>query len=106
MGEKYISDYTRFIAELKSKDPGIEEGQRAGRAIFWDKRIDLAQEKRFHESELAQPAYVYQNRVGPEGDDDGKGASQSGEISASQDKVAILNPGDVRTPGTPAANKP
>lgn len=100
MGDKYISDHTKFIAEMKSKDPGIEQGQRAGRAIFWDKRIDLDEEKRFHQSEVAQLAYVYQNSVGPERNDDGKSENKAGENNLGDGK-----PGDVKTPGTPATNK-
>ena len=95
MGDKYVSDHTKFIAEMKSKDPGIEEGQRRGRAIYWDKRIDLDEEKRFHQSEVAQPAYAYQNSVGPERNDGGNG----------ENTAAGAKPGDVKTPGTPATNK-
>jgi hypothetical protein len=83
MGDKYITDHTKFIAEMKRRDPGIEEGQRRGRAILWDKRIDLEQSRRFQQSEVAQPPYVYQNYVGP----------------------PKPEPGDTRTPGTPATNK-
>ena len=96
MGDKYISDHTKFIADMKSKDPAIEEGQRRGRAIFWDKRVDLDESKRFQQSEVAQPAYVYQNHVGPEGKDESK---------PGEDSAADAKPGDVKSPGTPATNK-
>ena len=99
MGDKYISDHTKFIAEMKSKDPAIEEGQRRGRAIYWDKRIDLDEEKRFQQSEVAQPAYVYQNSVGPDRND---GRNDPGQ---GENKAAEAKPGEVRTPGTPATNK-
>ena len=89
MGDKYISEHTKFIAEMKSKDPGVEEGQRRGRAIFWDKRVDLDESKRFQQSEVVQPAYVYQNYVGPEDKDE----SRPGDGSA-----APAKPGDVKTP--------
>jgi hypothetical protein len=56
----YVSDITRFIAELKRDDPSIEEGQRVGRAIFWDKQLDGDLQRRFRESRVPQPAYVYQ----------------------------------------------
>ena len=95
MGDKYISDHTKFIAEMKSKDPGVEEGQRLGRAIFWDKRVDLDESKRFQQSEIAQPAYAYQNYVGPVHGDDGKDEGAAGAAKA----------GDIKTPGTPATNK-
>ena len=110
MGDKYISDHTKFIAEMKSKDPGVEEGQRRGRAIFWDKRVDLDESKRFQQSEVVQPAYVYQNYVGPVHGDVGQvesdaGVSKAGESKAGESKAADAKPGDVRTPGTPATNK-
>ena len=64
MGAKYISDHTKFISELKQKNPQIEEGQIKGRAILWDKEIDRETAQRFRESRVPQPAYVYQNYVG------------------------------------------
>ena len=55
----YESDITRFLRELKQQNPEIERGQREGRAIFWDKDIDAALYKRYEESDVPQPAYVY-----------------------------------------------
>ncbi len=38
----YVSEISHFIADLKKKDPALEEKQRAGRARLWDKApIDL-----------------------------------------------------------------
>jgi hypothetical protein len=60
----YESDHTKFIKELKAKNPGIEEGQRAGRALLWDKApITLSEQERGNESRVKQQAYVYQNKV-------------------------------------------
>jgi hypothetical protein len=59
---EYESDLTRFIRELKSKQPDLERKQREGRAIWWDKQIDLEQLKRWHESEVPQQPYVYQTQ--------------------------------------------
>ena len=84
MGARYVSDHTRFIEEMKKNDPQVEEGQRRGRSIFWDKRVDLDEMRRFQEAEVQQPAYVYQNYVGPPRDQ---------------------QPGDQVTEGTPASNK-
>jgi hypothetical protein len=59
----YESEATQFINELKKKDPKLEESQRAGRALLWDKApIDLDQRKRADESRVKQQAYVYQNK--------------------------------------------
>jgi len=60
----YQSDLTRFIQELKEKSPGLEDRQRAGRALLWDKApIDLDERRRAEESRVRQQAYVYQNKV-------------------------------------------
>jgi hypothetical protein len=64
MPRSYESDHTKFIRELKRKNPLIEEGQIRGRAILWDKQIDREAERRFRDSRLPQQAYVYQNYVG------------------------------------------
>ncbi len=60
----YESDHTKFIAELKAKNPGIEQGQREGRALLWDKApIALTEQERTAESRVKQQAYVYQNKL-------------------------------------------
>lgn len=56
----YESDLTRFIRELKSKQPEIERQQREGRAIWWDKDLDPEQLARWRESSVPQKPYVYQ----------------------------------------------
>ena len=59
---KYESEATQFIAELKKKNPQLEEEQRAGRALLWDKApIDLDKSSREKESRVQQQPYVYQN---------------------------------------------
>lgn len=62
MAAGYVSDTTRFIRELRQKNPEIVRDQRAGRAIYWDKDIDPELYRRFGESTLAQPGYVYNPR--------------------------------------------
>lgn len=58
---EYVSDFTKFLNELKQKNPTLEEKQRAGRAIWWDKApIDLDARRRAEESRIKQQAYVYQ----------------------------------------------
>lgn len=63
MQRAYESDITRFLRELKKKNPDIERGQREGRAIFWDKDIDAHLYERYAESDVPQPAYVYGSNV-------------------------------------------
>jgi hypothetical protein len=62
MAVPYESDLTRFIRDLKAKNPEIVRDQRAGRAIWWDKDIDPELYRRFGESTLSQPGYVYNPR--------------------------------------------
>ena len=64
MPRSYVSDFTKFIDEMKARNPQIEEGQIRGRSILWDKSIDRESMQRFRESLVPQPAYVYQNYVG------------------------------------------
>ncbi len=60
----YESDITKFIKELKQKDPELEQKQRAGRALLWDKApIDLEERRRAQESRIKQQPYVYQTKV-------------------------------------------
>ena len=63
MAKPYESDITEFIRALKRKNPHIEEEQKKGRAIFWDKPQDLDTLKRDAESHIDQQGYVYQNKV-------------------------------------------
>ncbi|MDP5008935.1 MAG: DUF3460 family protein, partial [Glaciimonas sp.] len=56
------SEVTKFIAELKQKNPKLEQEQQDGRALLWDKTpIDLDSQLRTKESNVAQQPYVYQN---------------------------------------------
>lgn len=60
---RYQSEFTKFLTEMKQKDPGIEQRQREGRALLWDKApIDLDATKRAKESRVKQQAYVYQSK--------------------------------------------
>lgn len=59
----YESEATQFINGLKKQNPALEESQRAGRALLWDKSpIDLDWKRRNDDSRIKQQAYVYQNK--------------------------------------------
>jgi hypothetical protein len=58
----YESDVTKFIKELKAKNPDLERKQREGRAIWWDKNLDRDELSRQKEARVAQQGYVYQTR--------------------------------------------
>jgi hypothetical protein len=57
---EYESDLTRFIRELKNKQPDLERRQREGRALLWDQELDAEQLRRWQESKVPQKPYVYQ----------------------------------------------
>ena len=56
----YESDATRMIRELLAEKPGIADEQQQGRALWWDRRLDLDLLRRERESNVAQRGYVYQ----------------------------------------------
>ncbi len=58
----YQSDITRFLNELKTRNPKLEASQREGRAIWWDKPQDLDTQRRDQASRVPQSAYVYQTK--------------------------------------------
>ncbi|RYX90852.1 MAG: DUF3460 family protein [Comamonadaceae bacterium] len=55
----YTSEVTSFIDGLKKQKPTLEAEQRAGRALLWDKPLNLDEEAAFQEATVAQQAYVY-----------------------------------------------
>ena len=58
----YESDITRFLRELKQKNPSIQDEQRKGRALWWDKEQSLDENQRKHDSNVPQQPYVYQTK--------------------------------------------
>lgn len=55
----YTSEATLFIEELKAKKPTLEAEQRAGRAIWWDKKLDRSEQADYREARVPQQPYVY-----------------------------------------------
>ena len=56
----YMSDATLFLNQLKKERPELDEQQRAGRALLWDKPVDRTLWQDFDAAEVAQKPYVYQ----------------------------------------------
>ena len=56
----YESDATRMIRDLLAEKPAIVDEQKQGRALWWDRRLDLDLLRRERESSVAQKGYVYQ----------------------------------------------
>lgn len=63
----YTSEITTFIDELKAKKPTLEAEQRAGRALLWDKDLNLADQADLGEARVAQQPYVYGTSSHPNG---------------------------------------
>ena len=61
----YTSDVTSFIEKLKADKPGLEEEQRRGRALLWDRKIDRAALVDYGDANVPQQPYVYQTAAKP-----------------------------------------
>lgn len=59
----YRSDATEFIDSLKARDPRLEERQRQGRALLWDRPQSLQRQAELREAKVPQQPYVYQTKV-------------------------------------------
>ena len=59
----YRSDVTNFIETLKQRDPQLEERQRAGRALLWDRPQDRVAQAEARDDRVPQQPYVYQTKV-------------------------------------------
>ncbi|MGS0754585.1 DUF3460 family protein [Roseateles sp. GG27B] len=58
----YKSEISTFIDTLKADKPTLEQEQRAGRALLWDKPVDRSAQADFREAQVAQQPYVYQTK--------------------------------------------
>jgi hypothetical protein len=55
----YRSEVTDFIGDLKRARPELDEQQRAGRALLWDKNVDREVLADNAAGRVKQGAYVY-----------------------------------------------
>jgi len=56
---RYESDVTRFIRDLREKNPQIAEQQKKNRATWWDRPQDMETWRERAASTVPQPGYVY-----------------------------------------------
>ena len=70
----YESEITRFIRELREKNPQIVEQQRKNRATWWDRPQDLQTNRERAAATVPQPGYVYFPLPEKKGDDPDSGA--------------------------------
>ena len=60
----YVSEVTHFLQDLKDKNPRIAVEQKKGRAIWWDRKPQSAEEvEQLAESKVRQTGYVYQTKL-------------------------------------------
>ncbi|HSD43869.1 MAG TPA: DUF3460 family protein [Burkholderiales bacterium] len=57
----YESDATRLIRDLLREKPQLLDEQARGRSLWWDRKLDLDQQRRVQESRVPQKGYVYQS---------------------------------------------
>ncbi len=61
----YTSDATNFLNQLKADKPELEQAQRHGRALLWDKQIDRDFKAQTDAAVVPQKSYVYQPKIDP-----------------------------------------
>ncbi|MBP6367791.1 MAG: DUF3460 family protein [Nitrosomonas sp.] len=59
MDYNYESEHTKFMRELLEKNPQLEEKRLAARGVWWDKKLDKEEQKRFNEANDPMKPYVY-----------------------------------------------
>lgn len=59
----YKSDVTQFIDSLKQRDPQLEDRQRQGRNLLWDKDVDRRAQAEWRDANVPQKPYVYQTKA-------------------------------------------
>jgi hypothetical protein len=59
----YQSDATQFIDSLKQKDPQLEQRQRDGRGLLWDRAQDREAQAGYQAARVPQQPYVYQTKA-------------------------------------------
>ena len=52
----------RSLDSLKQRDPQLEERQRQGRSLLWDKEVDRQAQAEYRAARVAQQPYVYHTK--------------------------------------------
>jgi hypothetical protein len=58
----YKSEISQFIDELKAKNPKLEDEQRKGRSLLWDRELDRDALTEYQAARVPQQPYVYQTK--------------------------------------------
>ena len=59
----YKSEISEFIDDLKAKRPTLEEEQRRGRALLWERSTAPDAQTEYEEGRVRQQPYVYQTQT-------------------------------------------
>jgi hypothetical protein len=59
----YKSDVTQFIEQMKQARPTLEDEQKRGRALLWDKPVDRDAQADYRSARVPQQPYVYQTKA-------------------------------------------
>ena len=55
----YQSDATLLITDMKRARPELDAQQRTGRALLWDKNVNLGEQADMKTTDVKRGAYVY-----------------------------------------------
>ena len=55
----YESEHTIFMREMMAKNPQWAEGQLVGRALLWDRKVDLSEQSTLRDSREENRSYPY-----------------------------------------------
>lgn len=59
----YESEITRFLRDMKARNPALEDAQRKGRSLLWDRPQDPEFVEQAREARVPQKPYVYQTET-------------------------------------------
>ncbi|MCL2346380.1 MAG: DUF3460 family protein [Desulfobulbus sp.] len=59
VNSSYVSDHQTWMNELLEKNPQWRADQKAGRALWWDRKQTVDETARHAESKVAQKSYPY-----------------------------------------------
>lgn len=55
----YESEHTKFMREMLVRHPEWAEDQLVGRALLWDRKVDLSEQQTLRESNEPNRSYPY-----------------------------------------------
>lgn len=56
----YQSEFTDFMTQFLDQNPQVDSERRELRLTWWDRKLDLDDQRRWKEARVPQKPYVYQ----------------------------------------------